>query len=322
MTQALVTGAGGFIGGHLCRALLELGYEVRAVDIKHSHEWFQDHEDCDNWYDFDLREYSYCYDACSGIDLVFNLAADMGGIGYIGTVTASISRNNILISSHMLEAARECGVSKFFYSSSACVYPGYKQNNYETVYLKEGDVYPYDPEPGYGWEKLFTEQLCNYYRTDFGLKTYTARFHNVYGPYGTYDGGREKAPAALCRKIAKADDGDTIEIWGDGRQTRSFLYVDDCVEGVLRLVASDFHEPLNIGSDRLVNMTEMADIICKIAGKKLEYVYSIIKPQGVRNRCSDNTLVKKVLDWEPAFSLELGLTRTYDWINAEVHCVK
>jgi len=242
----------------------------------------------------------------------------MGGIGYITAYHADVARNNILINAHMLEASRINGVKKFLFSSSACIYPQYKQNTPDVTPLKEEDAYPADPEPGYGWEKLFTEELCRYYWQDYRFETRIVRFHNVYGPLGTYEGGREKAPAAICRKIALARDGDEIEVWGDGNQTRSFMYIDDCVEGLLRIMASDYREPLNLGTDRLVTINELVDIVAKIAGKNIRKKHDLSKPQGVRGRNSDNTKLRQVLGWEPQIPLEVGLEVTYKWIESEL----
>jgi nucleoside-diphosphate-sugar epimerase len=242
----------------------------------------------------------------------------MGGIGYITANHADISRNNILINTHMLEAARVNGARHFLFSSSACVYPQYKQNHPDVTPLKEADAIPADPEPGYGWEKLFAEELCRYYKKDYGLETRIVRFHNVYGPLGTYEGGKEKAPAAISRKVALAEHGGEIEVWGDGQQTRSFMYVDDCVEGLVRLMASNYSEPLNLGTDRLVTINQLIDLVSSVAGKRLKKRHDLSKPQGVRGRNSDNTLLNRVLGWEPAITLEQGLTTTYRWIEEEL----
>ena len=315
MEKVLVTGAGGFIGGHLVKRLKEEGFWVRGVDNK-----LPEYRDtvADEFVVNDLRYYHNCEYATEGINTVYNLAADMGGIGYIGTVMAPLTRHNVLISTNMLEASKNSHVEKFFFSSSACVYPAGLQDH-AAIRLKESDAIPADPEPGYGWEKLFTEKMCEYYYSDYSLDTRVARFHNVYGPYGTYDGGREKAPAAICRKIALAKDGDTIEVWGDGEQTRTFLYVDDCVEGIRRLVDSSFAGPVNVGSDRLVSINETVDIVCTIAKKNLKKVHLLHKPLGVKGRSSDNTLIKQKLSWEPKITLEHGLEQTYKWIYDEVH---
>lgn len=313
--KILVTGAGGFIGHHLVSYLKKLGHFVRGVDIV---EPKFAPSDADEMLYLDLRELDNCRQAVKGVDWVFNLAANMGGIGFIQDHKAEIIRDNTRISIHMLEAAREAKLQKFFFPSSACIYPAYRQDSPDQESLKEGDAYPAEPEDGYGWEKLYTERLCRHYYEDFGLQTYVARFHNIYGPMGAYDGGREKSPAALCRKIAMADTKDTIEVWGDGQQTRSYCFVDDCVAGVYRLMCSDYHEPINIGSDQLVTINELIDIIARIAGKDIKKRYNLDKPQGVRGRNSDNTIIKKVLGWAPSLSLEDGMRKTYQWIAEEI----
>lgn len=315
-TRILVTGAGGFIGHHLVKRLKAEGHWVRGADLK-----LPEYESsvADEFERLDLRKYDNCLQATrGGIDQVYNLAADMGGIGYITASLADITRNNVLINSHMLEASRLNDVRRFLFSSSACVYAGGKQKASDVTALREEDAYPADPEPGYGWEKLFTEELCRYYWHDYRFETRIVRFHNVYGPLGTYEGGKEKAPAAISRKVAVAADGGDIEVWGDGEQTRSFMYIDDCVEGLLCLMASDYREPLNLGTDRLISINALVDLVAKIAGKRLVKRHDRSKPQGVRGRNSDNTRLAKVLGWAPSISLEAGLQITYKWIENEL----
>lgn len=314
--KILVTGAGGFIGHHLVKRLKGDNCWVRGVDIK---EPEYEPSSADEFERLDLRKFDNCLQATrGGIDQVYNLAADMGGIGYITASLADISRNNILINTHMLEASRLNGIRKFLFSSSACVYAGYKQKSPEVQPLREEDAYPADPEPGYGWEKLFAEELCRYYWHDHKFETRIVRFHNVYGPLGTYEGGKEKAPAAVSRKIALATDGGEIQIWGDGKQTRSFMYVDDCIEGLVRLMASQYREPLNLGNDRLISIDGLVDLVSTIAAKRLVKKHDAGKPQGVRGRNSDNSRLLSVLKWTPSISLETGLEITYKWIEGEL----
>ena len=315
-TKVLVTGAGGFIGHHLVTFLKKKGYWVRGVDIKYPE--FSE-VDADEFEILDLRRWDNCLQATRGIDEVYGLAADMGGMGFISSHHAEILRNNSLINIHTLEAARINGVKRYFYTSSACVYPEYKQMDANVVPLKEEDAYPAQPQDAYGWEKLIMERLCTHYREDYGLETRIVRFHNIYGPEGTWEGGREKAPAALCRKIAvaKLTGNHEIEMWGDGEQTRSFCYIDDTLEGIYRLMRSDYRFPLNLGSDRMVTINELAYIIADIAGIKIT-IKHIEGPMGVRGRNSDNTRLREVLGWEPQISLEEGLARTYPWIEQQV----
>ncbi|HEY6185851.1 MAG TPA: NAD-dependent epimerase/dehydratase family protein [Terriglobales bacterium] len=314
--RILVTGAGGFIGHHLVKRLKGEGHWVRGVDIKMPE---YESSPADEFELLDLRKYDNSLLATRGeIEQVYNLAADMGGIGYISASRADIARNNILINAHMLEAGRQNGISRFLFSSSACVYAQGKQSDPDVTPLREEDAYPADPEPGYGWEKLFTEELCRYYFQDYKFETRIVRFHNVYGPLGTYEGGKEKAPAAICRKVALAEKGGEIEVWGDGEQTRSFMYVDDCVEGLIRLMASDYRDALNLGTDELVTINELVQMVSRIAGKSLKLKHDLTKPQGVRGRNSDNTRLNRVLGWEPSTKLQAGLEITYRWIADEL----
>jgi GDP-D-mannose 3', 5'-epimerase len=316
--KIVVAGGGGFIGGHLVARLLREGYEVRSVDCKPLGEWFQVFADAENL-QLDLMDLDECRKAVDGMGTVFNLAADMGGMGFIELNKAACMLS-VLTSTHMLVAARDAAASRYFYSSSACVYAADRQRDPNVVALKEHDVYPAEPEDGYGWEKLFTERMCRHFREDFGLETRVARYHNVYGPHGTWQGGREKAPAAICRKVAAAAmTGDhSIEIWGDGLQTRSFTYVDDCIEGTLRLTRSDVVEPLNIGSAELVTIGELVTMVEDIASVRLERSYDLTAPQGVRGRNSDNELINQLLSWSPQTSLADGLRCTYEWIRAQM----
>jgi nucleoside-diphosphate-sugar epimerase len=319
MDHVLVTGAGGFIGGHLVRRLRDEGVgHIRAVDCKPKEEWHQVFDDVENLH-ANLELIDACRDACDGVDTVFNLAADMGGMGFIENNKA-LCMLSVLISTHTLLAARDEGVERFFYASSACVYAAGKQSSPKVEPLAEADAYPAMPEDGYGWEKLFAERMCRHFAEDFGVQTRVARYHNVYGPVGTWDGGREKAPAAICRKVATAAlTGDhRIEIWGDGQQTRSFTYIDDCLEGTLRLTASDVGDPLNVGSDQLVTVNQLVDIVESIAGITLDRTYKLDAPQGVRGRNSDNTRIRAELGWAPSISLEDGLAATYAWVHDQV----
>jgi nucleoside-diphosphate-sugar epimerase len=314
--RALVTGAGGFIGHHLVQDLVMRGYWVRGVDLK------RPEYEPTTAHDFvvgDLRMWDVALAACDGVDEVYALAADMGGMGFISAHHAQILHNNSLINLHTLEAARQCGVSRYLYTSSACVYPEYRQNETDIAPLREEEAYPAQPQDAYGWEKLMTERLCTHYREDYGLQTRIVRFHNIFGPLGSWTGGREKAPAALCRKIAtaKLTGNPDVEIWGDGEQTRSFCYIADCLEGLRRLMASGYVQPLNLGQDRMVTINQLADIIAGIAGIAINKVH-IPGPQGVRGRNSDNSRLRRVLDWEPAVSLEDGLAQTYAWIERHV----
>jgi GDP-D-mannose 3', 5'-epimerase len=314
--RLLVTGGGGFIGHHLIKRLKSDGHWVRGADLKYPE---YENTPADEFEILDLRRWEDCLKATRGeIDQVYNLAADMGGIGYITANHADIARNNILINAHMLEASRQNAVKRFLFSSSACVYAQSKQKDAEVAPLREEDAFPADPEPGYGWEKLYAEELNRYYWHDFKFETRIVRFHNVYGPLGTYDGGKEKAPAAISRKVALAEDGDHIEIWGDGKQTRSFMYVDDCVEGLLRIMASDYHDAINLGTEEIVPINQLVDLVCKVAGKRLKKRHNLTGPQGVRGRNSDNSRLRTVLGWEPSITLSAGLKKTYPWIEREL----
>jgi GDP-D-mannose 3',5'-epimerase len=315
-TKILVTGAGGFIGHQLVTWLKRQGCWVRGVDIKRP-EYAP--TEADEFQLLDLRHASNCLAATAGVDEVYALAADMGGMGYIATHNAEIVHSNLLINTHTLEAARRNGVKRYLYTSSACVYPEYRQTQTDVIPLKEEHAYPAEPQDGYGWEKLLSERLCIYYQEDYGMETRIVRFHNIFGPLGTWDGGREKAPAALCRKVAvaKLTGHSEIEIWGDGEQTRSFCYIDDCVEGLTKLMRSDHREPINLGQDRLVTINQLADLVAEAAHFPVRKKW-VPGPQGVRGRNSDNTRLRSVLGWEPQISLEEGLARTYMWIEEQV----
>jgi nucleoside-diphosphate-sugar epimerase len=314
----LVAGAGGFIGGHLVASLRQRGFtNIRGVDIKPCDEWYQCFDDVENVV-ADLKDLAACQNACRDAAEVYNLAADMGGMGFIENNRA-LCMLSVLINTHLLLAARDAGVARFFYASSACVYNADKQKSADVVPLKEEDAYPAMPEDGYGWEKLFSERMCRHFREDFGLTTRVARFHNVYGPHGTWEGGREKAPAAICRKVieAKLSGKHEIEIWGDGQQTRSFMYIDDCLYGIDRILHSRIEEPINLGSSELVTINGLVDLVEEIAGIRLERRYKLDAPKGVNGRNSDNTLIRRYLDWEPRTRLRDGLERTYAWIYDE-----
>jgi len=312
--RTLVTGAGGFIGGHLVRSLLGEGVTVRAVDLRPQGEWFQRFDDAESL-QLDLRRFEHCVQAVAGMDDVYNLAADMGGMGFIEQNKA-LCMLSVLINTHLLEASRDAAVQSFFFSSSACVYAEEKQLDAAVVPLRELDAYPAMPEDGYGWEKLFSERMCRHFTEDFGLSTTVARYHNVYGPNGTFEGGREKAPAAICRKVAQAklSGDDEIEVWGDGEQTRSFTYITDCLHGTKALMASDHAAPVNLGSTELVTINQLIDIVEEIAGIKVSRNYDLSAPQGVRGRNSDNTELRAALGWEPSVSLQDGMSETYAWI--------
>ena len=313
--RAVVTGAGGFIGHHMVKFLKAHGYWVRGVDTEAPE--FEESE-ADEFLLTDLREVDACRKSTSEVEEVYQLAADMGGIGYITEFRADVARNNVLINAHMLEASRENQVSRYFFSSSACIYPMYRQESPDVTPLKEEDALPAAPEEGYGWEKLYAEKLCQYYQEEGKLLTRVARFHNIYGPFGTYEGGREKAPAAICRKLALARDGDEVEVWGDGQQTRSFMYVDDCVEGIHRIMQSEHPDPLNLGRDDLISVDGLVDLVARVAGKSIRKRHQTNAPQGVRGRNSDNSRLRDVLGWEAAIPLKIGLDRTYRWIRSEL----
>jgi len=319
--KVLIVGAGGFIGGHLVKKILENGNQVVAVDIKPKEYWFQDFDNAQNYYSTDIKDISNCRKVVKEIDYIFNMACNMGGMGFIENNKAECMQS-VLINTNLLIACNENKVQRYFFSSSACAYNKDKQQEVFVEGLKEEDAYPANPEDGYGWEKLFSERMCRHFQEDYGIEVRIARYHNIYGPYGTYDGGREKAPAALCRKIieAKKNNKDTIDVWGDGEQTRTFLYVDECVEGTLRLFESDYSEPVNIGSDEQVSINQMIGIIEEISGgSKFKKNYQLDKPKGVRGRSSNNDLVKKVLNWSYQMSLKEGLTKTFRWIDEQIN---
>tara|TARA_X000000950_G_scaffold214566_1_gene258119 strand:- start:286 stop:1296 length:1011 start_codon:yes stop_codon:yes gene_type:complete len=318
--KILVVGAGGFIGGHLVNTLLQNRNYLIAADIKSKEYWYQDFEEAENHYLMDMKDINNCRKVTKDVDYVFNMACNMGGMGFIENNKAECMLS-VLINTNLLISCKENKIKKYFFSSSACAYNKSKQQKANIDGLKEEDAYPADPEDGYGWEKLFSERMCRHFMEDYKLPVRVARYHNIYGPYGTFDGGREKAPAALCRKVIKAKKNNekTIEVWGDGMQTRTFLYIDDCIEGTLRLFESNYTEPVNIGSDEQVSINKMIEIIEDISGnKKLERVYKLDKPKGVRGRSSNNDLAKKILKWSFKIKLKEGLKKTYDWIDSEV----
>jgi len=313
----LVAGGGGFIGGHLVGSLLKSGHEVRCVDIKPMGEWYQTFDRAEN-VSADLQDYYNCEAACQDVSTVYNLAADMGGMGFIENNKA-LCMLSVLINTHLLMASKKTSVDKFFFASSACVYNADKQESPDVIPLKESDAYPAMPEDGYGWEKLFSERMCRHFEEDFGIQTRVARFHNVYGPNGTWHGGREKAPAAICRKVLEAIESGSneIEIWGDGNQTRSFTYISDCLYGIERLMESNFSNPINLGSSELTTINGLVDIVEEIAGVKLKREYNLSAPKGVNGRNSDNELIQRTLDWAPSIALKEGMRKTFDWIKQE-----
>ena len=319
--KILIVGAGGFIGGHLVKRLLDDGNSIVATDIKPREYWFQEFEKAENHFSMDMKDIGNCRKVAKNVDYVFNMACNMGGMGFIENNKAECMQS-VLINTNLLISCNETSVQRYFFSSSACAYNKTKQQEVFIEGLRETDAYPADPEDGYGWEKLFSERMCRHFMEDYGLQVRVARYHNIYGPFGTYDGGREKAPAALCRKIIKAkkNNKNEIEVWGDGMQTRTFLYVDDCIEGTLRLFESDYSGPVNIGSDEQVSINQMIEIIEGISGvKKLNRIYQLDKPKGVRGRSSNNDLVKKILNWSYKIKLREGLKKTYNWISSEIN---
>ncbi len=322
MKRIVVAGAGGFIGGHLVKALVAHGYQVRGVDKKPLNQWYQVTEEADNLI-LDLMIKENCYQALNGYHEVFNLAADMGGMGFIETHKADCMLS-VLINTHLLMAARDKGINRFFYASSACVYNATKQTDTDNPGLRESDAYPAMAEDGYGWEKLFSERMCRHFSEDYGIIVRVARFHNVYGPFGTYDGGREKAPAALCRKVIDAELGGVkdIVIWGDGLQTRSFMYIGDCIKGIQDIMYSNIEEPINLGSSEMVSINQLADMAEDIGGVKLDRLYDLSAPKGVRGRNSENTLIRHYLNWEPSTPLIDGLRQTYAWIREQMIVAK
>ena len=319
--KILVVGAGGFIGGHLVKKLLANENKIVCCDIKPKEYWFQDFDETENHYSMDMKDIINCRKVSKGVNYVFNMACNMGGMGFIENNKAECMQS-VLINTNLLVACNEHKVEKYFFSSSACAYNIDKQQQSFIDGLKEDDAYPANPEDGYGWEKLFSERMCRHFMEDYGIQVRIARYHNIYGPFGTYDGGREKAPAALCRKIiqAKKENTQSIDVWGDGEQTRTFLFIDECIEGTLKLFESDYSEPINIGSDEQVSINQMIDIITEIAKiRKLDKNYQLNKPKGVRGRSSNNELIKKVLNWSFQMSLKDGLTKTYKWIESEIN---